>query len=147
MSYVVDASVAIKWFVPKTFRTVPDAVRSTGDMEAPDFLIAEVEIAWKKAMRKRNGLAGNVPGRPVIPSLELIDDALSIALQLRHLSPDQAQFIEQANKRCIQHIYASSEFSERASSIALHIDHKVYDCVYLACAEANGSILVSADKT
>jgi predicted nucleic acid-binding protein len=118
VSYVVDASVAIKWFVTEDLHehalTLFDQPET---LIAPDLICLEIaNVAWKKAKRGQ-------------------------------ISPDQAQFIEQANKRCIQHIYPSSEFSERALSIALHIDHKVYDCVYLACAEANGSILVSADKS
>ena len=32
-----------------------------------------------------------------------------------------------------------------ASAIALQIDHPVYDCLYLACAEAEGAPLVTAD--
>ena len=35
---------------------------------------------------------------------------------------------------------------ERAAQIAAQIDHPVYDCLYIACAEATGSTLITADR-
>jgi predicted nucleic acid-binding protein len=118
VSYVVDASVAIKWFVTEDLHehalTLFDQPET---LIAPDLICLEIaNVAWKKAKRGQ-------------------------------ISQDQAHFIEQANRRCIGKLYPSIELSERALSIAMHIDHKVYDCVYLACAEASGSVLVSADKS
>jgi predicted nucleic acid-binding protein len=117
VSYVVDASVAIKWFVPEPLQDRAQSLLYTegGQLEAPDFLIAEVaNIAWKKAMRREitASQANVIPGetRDALAvchsSLELIDDALSIALQLRH---------------------------------------PIYDCIYLAYAERIGGTLVTAD--
>ena len=34
----------------------------------------------------------------------------------------------------------------RASTIALELDHPVYDCIYLACTEIEGVPLVTADR-
>ena len=34
----------------------------------------------------------------------------------------------------------------RSASIAKEIDHPIYDCLYLACAEATDSTLVTADR-
>ena len=35
---------------------------------------------------------------------------------------------------------------ERAAQIAFLIDHPVYDCLYLACAELTASALITADQ-
>ena len=35
---------------------------------------------------------------------------------------------------------------ERAAAIAVDIGHPVYDCLYLACAEASASVLITADR-
>ena len=40
----------------------------------------------------------------------------------------------------------SSELIVPATAIALALDHPVYDCLYLACAEAEGVPLVTADR-
>lgn len=39
----------------------------------------------------------------------------------------------------------SSELVQRAAALALRLDHLVYDCVYLACAEAEAAPLATAD--
>lgn len=117
MSYVVDASVAIKWFVPEPLQDRAQSLLHAegGQLEAPDFLIAEVaNIAWKKTIRQEiTALQANVipvETRDALsvchPSLELIEDALSIAIQLRH---------------------------------------PIYDCIYLAYAERIGGTLITAD--
>ena len=40
----------------------------------------------------------------------------------------------------------STELVIEAAVLAVHIDHPVYDCVYLACAEAAAAPLVTADE-
>jgi predicted nucleic acid-binding protein len=51
--YVVDSSVAIKWFTPEALSAEANRVRAGGDpLHAPDFLDVEVAaIAWKKVRR------------------------------------------------------------------------------------------------
>ena len=39
-----------------------------------------------------------------------------------------------------------ADLVERAARLAADIDHPVYDCLYLACAEATGSALVTAHR-
>ena len=34
----------------------------------------------------------------------------------------------------------------RAAQIAVVIDHPVYDCLYLACAEVMASVIITADQ-
>ena len=38
------------------------------------------------------------------------------------------------------------EHIDRAAQIAVEIDHPVYDCLYVACAEATASALITADR-
>ncbi len=116
MIFVVDASVAIKWFVEEAGR---EAARRLLDkpetLHAPDFLVPEcTNIAWKKASRREIGRG----------------QAVAIAQAIRHGVPV---------------LYPSVLFHERALELAFALDHSVYDCLYLACAEILGGILVSAD--
>ena len=116
MILVVDASVAIKWFVRETRHL--EALRlldHPADLHAPDLLVAEVtNIAWRKA---RLGEIGNA----------------------------QADDIAQAIHRGTPLLYPSALFNERALDLAFRLDHPVYDCLYLACAEALGGRLITAD--
>lgn len=117
MSYVVDASVAIKWFVPEIQHD--DAVRllgKNGSFDAPDFILAEIaNILWKKATR------GEV-------------------------TKAQAESIMAAMPRYLPSLHPLKSFSERALAIAIALDHPAYDCFYLACAEMTGGIVITADR-
>lgn len=119
MILVVDASVAIKWFVEEPLR--PQARSLLVDRHefvAPDLMVAEVaNIAWKKTMR------GEIK----------MDQARSIVLSIV-LPPFVSAFVESATLR------------ERAFALALHWKHPVYDCFYAACAEAVSAPLISADE-
>jgi len=44
------------------------------------------------------------------------------------------------------HIVPSRPFASRAAEIAEKLDHPIYDCLYLAMAEANSDILLTADR-
>lgn len=116
MSLIVDASVAIKWFVVENLHE--EAMRlldGSEDLHAPDLLVVELaNVAWKKARRKE-------------------------------IAPRQARAIAAACLDGVPTLHASTELIERASHIALELDHPVYDCVYLACAEALGGVVVTAD--
>jgi predicted nucleic acid-binding protein len=116
MNLVIDASVAIKWFVTENLhdeaRRLPDG---GNDLHAPDILIAELaNAAWKKARRKE------IDGR----------HAREIAL---------------AHRDGVPALHPSADFIDRALQIAFELDHPIYDCLYLACAEAVGGVLVTAD--
>ncbi len=43
-------------------------------------------------------------------------------------------------------IRPTAGYAERAVAIALELRHPAYDAIYLACAEAVGGILVTADR-
>lgn len=119
MILVIDASVAIKWFVEEPLR--PQARALLADRHefiAPDLLVAEIaNIAWKKAIR------GEIQE----------DQARSIVRNIV-LPPFISTFVE------------SSALRERALILALQWKHPVYDCFYAACAEAVSASLVSADE-
>lgn len=117
MTFVADASVAIKWFVREALHR--EALRLLDEPEtlhAPDLLVPEVtNIAWKKALRGEIG-------------------------------KNQAAEIAKAIRQGVPLLYPSALFNERALEIAFTLKHPVYDCLYLACAELIGGILITADE-
>jgi len=92
--YVVDASVAAKWYFEEEHSA--EAARllaaDTFDLLAPDFIRLEVAAAaWKRVIRaeiepeKAEEILrelGNVPIE-LVPTVDLIPSALTIALQVR----------------------------------------------------------------
>jgi predicted nucleic acid-binding protein len=116
MTVVVDASVALKWFVRETGREQAVRLLEAPERHAPDLIVAEVgNAAWKKAMR-------------------------------REVTGEQARFICAAVRRYFGVLHRSEGLIPRAIDIALQLRHPVYDCLYLACAERVGSRLVTADE-
>ncbi len=117
MTLVVDASVAMKWFVEEI--STEHAVRLLEHEDlfcAPDLIIPEItNIAWKKAVRDE---ITNVHALEIAKTIQ--DDALAI--------------------------YPSILLNDRALEIALSLNHPVYDCLYVACAEAVGGMLITADR-
>lgn len=118
MTFIVDASVAVKWFVRENLHEEALAVleENAGELEAPGFLMTEVaNIAWKKAVRGE-------------------------------ISQQHAQAIPVEMRECFTAFHPSPDLAGRALEIALQLNHPVYDCQYLACAEAVDGILVTADR-
>lgn len=117
MTLVVDASVAIKWFVEEI--STEHAVRLLDHEElycAPDLIVSEVtNIAWKKAVRDE---ITNTHALEIAKAIQ--DDALAI--------------------------YPSILLNDRALEVALALNHPVYDCLYVACAEAVNGMLITADR-
>ena len=109
MNFVIDASVAIKWFVEEDLSEA--AVRLLDREEpfcAPDLIVSEVaNIAWKKAIR---GEIGQEQASKIVDSIQ--DSSVTF--------------------------HASVPLNARALEIALDLNHPVYDCLYIACAEAVG---------
>ena len=117
MNLVIDASVAIKWFVEEDLSE--KALRLFERREpfcAPDLIVPEVtNIAWKKAIRGE-------------------------------IAEEQALEIAKAVQGETLVIYPSVLLNDRALEIALALNHPVYDCLYIACAEAVGGVLITADQ-
>lgn len=115
--YVVDASVAIKWFLPQVYA---DSARSllAGDhsLLVPDLLYTEVgSILWKEI---RFGLGTAEEARRVVTVLN--------ALPLE--------------------VYPSKAFMPLTLDIALQTQRTVYDSLYLALATTQKCRMVTADR-
>jgi predicted nucleic acid-binding protein len=113
---VVDASVAIKWFVREALHEAALRLLDGSEaLHAPDLLATELtNIAWKKS-------------------------------RIGEIGTRQATEIARAIHQGTPLLYPSPLFTERAIELAFLLDHPVYDCLYLACAEAVGGTLITAD--
>jgi Predicted nucleic acid-binding protein, contains PIN domain len=117
MTYVIDASVAAKWFIAEPLRT--EACRFLDYRErlhAPDLLVTEVaSIAWKRVRRNE-------------------------------ISTDQARTMVMIVRCYIPNLHASSDLVDTALTIAIELRHPIYDCLYLACLERSpDAVLITAD--
>jgi predicted nucleic acid-binding protein len=116
MTVVVDASVAVRWFIDvpgseKAYRLI----KNEEGIVAPDLVMAETASALWKAVR----FAG-----------------LELATATEAIAAAGAAFDELVSARTL---------ADRALAIALELRHPVFDCFYLALAQARGSRLVTAD--
>jgi predicted nucleic acid-binding protein len=117
VSLVVDASVALKWFLTEE----PQAAQALAIVQdgttliAPDFLVAEVcNAAWRSA-------------------------------RLGRITQAQVDEIAASLPRFFDALVSATGLAPRAVAIAGQLDHPVYDCFYLALAEKEQSNLVTAD--
>ena len=117
MNYVVDASVAAKWFVHENLQADAMHVRDhASQLLAPDWIIQEVaHVAFKK-------------------------------WRDREIRAEHAKAMVLALPNSMTKLYPSADMTDRALAIAMAITHPVYDCLYIACAEVSGAILVTADN-
>ncbi|HEY7302463.1 MAG TPA: type II toxin-antitoxin system VapC family toxin [Xanthobacteraceae bacterium] len=116
MTIIVDASVAVRWFIDvpgsdKAYRLIEGEDR----ILAPDLVIAEIASALWKAVR----FAGLAP-----------------ATAAEAIAGAGAGFHELISARTL---------ADRALAIALDLRHPIYDCFYLALAQARTVRLVTAD--
>lgn len=117
MIAVIDASVAIKWFVREAGHQHALGLLDRGDeLHAPDLIVAEVaNTAWKKYRRGEIGR-------------------------------EQAEAIVTALPHYFARLWPSRELAEAALALALDLDHPAYDGFYIACTKASGGMLISADR-
>lgn len=117
MSWVVDASVAVKWVIPEVLSAEADRVRDGDDaVLAPDLLLVEVANAlWKKTAAKE-------------------------------ISPREADTAFDLLRRSGIDLRPTAPLLPRALEVARSLGHPVYDCVYLALAEREGMAFVTADR-
>ena len=117
---VVDTSVAIKWVVPEEGVDLePDTAIALSVLEHG--LIAPDLIAAEFA----NALWKKVSRREMGDAQAI--EAMDILPTMVSLLPMEA-------------------YAKRALEIALQLDHPVYDCVFIAVAEAHATNLVTADR-
>jgi len=120
MRYVLDSSVALKWVLPevdsaKAIRLRDEYRNGLHELLAPDIFPSEIANGLASAERQKRIRTGE--------SAIFLNDILSAAPALHHSSP----------------------LLIRAIEIAITARHAVYDCTYLALAEAEGCELVTAD--
>jgi predicted nucleic acid-binding protein len=115
--FVVDASVAVKWYLPEEHGDCAARLCSSDAvLEAPDLLHSEIGNAlWKRVRRKE-------------------------------LTRDQAGEIIVALSRMPIEMYPSRLLSAAAFEIACETNLTVYDSLYLATAMLTGGRLVTADR-
>jgi predicted nucleic acid-binding protein len=115
--YVLDASIAIKWFVPEIHS---DAARrllaSNHTFLVPDFFFPEVvNVLWKR-MRRGEDTAENAK--------QTLADLNAVPVE----------------------VYLSQPLMPLALDIALQTDRAVYDSLYLALAIMQRCQMVTADE-
>ena len=117
MSWVVDASVAVKWVIPETLSDEADRIRDgDDDVLAPDLLLVEVANAlWRKTAA-------------------------------REISPREADAAFDLVRRGGIDLRPTAPLLPRAMEMARRLGHPVYDCVYLALAEREHAAFVTADQ-
>ena len=117
MTWVVDASIAIKWVIPEVLSDAANRLRDGEDeFLAPDLLLVEVANAlWKKMKTEE------ISAREADGALNLVGQS---GIDLHPTGP----------------------LLPRAMEVARRLDHPVYDCVYLALAEREQTALVTADQ-
>lgn len=121
-NFVIDASVAIKWYIPELLSEAADQFlqlyrQDKASLLAPDLLTIELGNAlWKK---KRAGEINSENARAILHAL---------------------------TDYCPLKLVPSSELMPAALDLALSLGFTVYDSLYLALAVASGAILVTADK-
>ena len=113
---VVDASVALKWFVAEQGSAQARSLFNENNrLAAPELVIAEVcNGAWRLA---RLGVLGRTECERIAIEIGRLFDRIA---ELGPLAP-------------------------RAMAIAQSVDHPVYDCFYVALAEREAGRLVTAD--
>lgn len=117
MKLVIDASVAVKLFVKETGTDRARTAASNSDATvAPDIVIPEVMNAAWKLMRQ-----GIVP-------------------------PDQFEDIASALPKVFVELVPAASLVARAAAICRRLDHPIYDCFYVALAEARDCELITADR-
>jgi predicted nucleic acid-binding protein len=116
MTVVVDTSIAVKWFVNETGRERALRVLDVPERHAPDLIVAE---------------AGNVAWKKALRG---------------EITGAQARFICASLRHYFAVLHRSEALIDRAIDIALRLEHPIYDCLYLTCAERAGARLVTADE-
>ena len=117
MTWVVDASIAVKWVIPEVLSEQADRIRdSDDDVLAPDLLLVEVANAlWRKTVA-------------------------------REITPREAHAALGLVRRSGVDLHATEPLLSRAMDLARRLNHPISDCVYLALAERERARFVTADQ-
>lgn len=116
MTIVVDASVAAKWFLPEELNAQAiQLLDQPSLLHAPDFIVLEVANILWK---------------------KCLRGELTIRLAEEAVETIRAE---------VPFFHSSSDLTHRALQIGAQISHAIYDCLYLACAEIEQGVVVTAD--
>jgi predicted nucleic acid-binding protein len=114
--YVVDASLAIKWFIPEIHSEAAlQARRSRARLHVPALMTLELGNVLAKKIRR--GELTRAEGDVILK-------------ELKHLPLQR---------------HADERLFPAAYQLALDIQRSVYDCLYLALAEAVDGAMITAD--
>lgn len=116
MNLIIDASIAIKWFVPEIHWECAARLQNRPDLYAPDFMLLECSNILSKKVRRHE-----------IPR-------------------DIADEIQQNLLYTPVQLYPWQDVLEEATEIAHATYRSVYDCLYLALACQLQGKMVTADK-
>ncbi len=115
--YIVDASVAIKWFIPEIHSEVALQARRLRDrLHVPAFMTLEL---------------GNVIAKKIRRGELTREEGKTILKELRHLPLQR---------------HADERLFPAAYELALDTQQSLYDCLYLALAEAVDGRMITADR-
>ena len=115
--WTVDASVAVKWFIPEAL-SGEAAVWLEGDPEifVPELFFAEIpRVLWKKVVR-------------------------------RELSETEARTAHRRIGELSYRVVSDRAVAPAALDLAFTLRRSAYDCIYLAVAAAFEAPLVTADR-
>jgi predicted nucleic acid-binding protein len=117
---VVDASVAVRWIVPERGSEQAAALlRHSFRWIAPRLLLTEVASALRRKV-----VEGELSTEVALEALDVLMTGPGAAIELA----------------------ADEAVMSLALTLALSLQHKLPDCVYLALAERSGADLVTADR-
>jgi predicted nucleic acid-binding protein len=117
MTLVVDASVALKWFVEEDGSAATAALLMSPELlVAPDLIVPEVcNAAWK-------------------------------AVRAGAMLPEQQDHAASRLAAAFDELVPTAALAKRAAELSRLLDHPGYDCFYLALSEQRGARLVTADR-
>jgi predicted nucleic acid-binding protein len=117
MKYVVDASVAIKWYVPEIYEKEADLLLHGGDrLHVPELILPEsANIIWKKVLR---GEVTQTEGQLIIAALL------------------KKEWTIHSHQKTLVAAYLGAQDTRQT----------VYDFTYMALAVSLGCEFVTADK-
>ena len=114
---VIDASVAVKWFMHEPGRDAAmEIIRSGEVLVAPDFVVFEVLNVLRRKQRQQ-----------MLKNEQLINAV-------------------QVMTTCFSQLMPSVLLAQEAVRLSNDLDHSVYDCAYLACGFILQIPLVTADR-
>ncbi len=112
---VIDSSVALQWVLPE-----PGAERAYRYVRAEGAISVDILIVETANVLAKKVRASDISGAEAIHALAMVRDAITVLLPSEPLVP-------------------------RALELSIALNHPVYDCVFLACAEQAAGQLVTRD--